>query len=138
MAFDVDVKDGIAELVLNKPPVNAFDHREWAELAALFTGLGRDENVRVIVLAAEGRGFCAGVDVKELAEKFVAARAAPYLTKVADKRATLVETKEAILADKRLSRALEALAMARDHPIETAAALKASAISLSWPVWIMS
>ncbi|EOD20845.1 hypothetical protein EMIHUDRAFT_241729 [Emiliania huxleyi CCMP1516] len=81
------------------------------------------------------------VDVKELAaekfvapakaaEKFVAARAAPYLTKVADKKAALVETKEAILADKRLSRALEALAMARDHPTETAVALKASAISL--------
>ena len=62
--------------------------------------------------------------------KFVAARAAPYLTKVADKKAALVETKEAILADKRLSRALEALAMARDHPTETAVALKASAISL--------
>jgi enoyl-CoA hydratase len=67
MAFDVTVKEGVAELVLAKPPVNAFDHREWAELAALFATLGRDESVRVIVLAAEGRGFCAGVDVKELA-----------------------------------------------------------------------
>ncbi|EOD05328.1 hypothetical protein EMIHUDRAFT_433137, partial [Emiliania huxleyi CCMP1516] len=67
------------------------------------------------------------------AEKIFApakARAAPFLTKVADKKASLVEKKEAILADKRLCRALEALQEAREHPTETAAALKATAISL--------
>ena len=32
-----------------------------------YAGLGRSEDVRVIVIAAEGRGFCAGVDIKELA-----------------------------------------------------------------------
>ena len=68
MAFDVSVDEGVAEVVLNKPPVNAFDSREWAQLAELFTSLGRDDAVRVIVVAAEGRGFCAGVDIKELAE----------------------------------------------------------------------
>jgi enoyl-CoA hydratase len=67
MAFDVSVEEGVAELVLNKPPVNAFDSGEWAELAELCTSLGRDEGVRAIVIAAEGRGFCAGVDIKELA-----------------------------------------------------------------------
>ena len=49
---------------------------------------------------------------------------------MADKKASLVEKKEAILADKRLCRALEALQEAREHPTETAAALKATAISL--------
>ena len=67
MSVDVNVENGIAEVLLNKPPVNAFDSKEWAQLAELFNRLGRDESVRVVLVAAEGRGFCAGVDIKELA-----------------------------------------------------------------------
>ncbi len=67
MSIDVNVEKGIAEVLLNKPPVNAFDSKEWAQLAELFARLGKDENVRVVLVAAEGRGFCAGVDIKELA-----------------------------------------------------------------------
>ena len=67
MSVDVDVEKGIAEVLLNKPPVNAFDSKEWAQLAELFARLGEDESVRVVLVAAEGRGFCAGVDIKELA-----------------------------------------------------------------------
>ena len=67
MSVDVNVENGIAEVLLNKPPVNAFDSKEWAQLAELFDRLGRDESVRVVLVAAEGRGFCAGVDIKELA-----------------------------------------------------------------------
>ena len=67
MSVDVNVEKGIAEVLLNKPPVNAFDSKEWAQLAELFARFGRDESVRVVLVAAEGRGFCAGVDIKELA-----------------------------------------------------------------------
>ncbi len=67
MSIDVRIEDGIAELLLNHPPVNALDSRGWAKLAETVTGLGRDEAVRVVLIAAEGRGFCAGVDIKELA-----------------------------------------------------------------------
>ena len=67
MSVDVNVEKGIAEVLLNKPPVNAFDSKEWAQLAELFARLGKDESVRVVLVAAEGRGFCAGVDIKELA-----------------------------------------------------------------------
>ncbi len=67
MSVDVSVEKGIAEVVLNHPPVNALDSAGWAQLAEVFTSLGRDDAVRVIVVAAEGRGFCAGVDIKELA-----------------------------------------------------------------------
>ena len=66
MAFDVKLEDGVAELVLNKPPVNALTSVEWDALARRLRELGRDPEVRVVVLAAEGRGFCAGVDIKEL------------------------------------------------------------------------
>jgi enoyl-CoA hydratase len=67
MYVDVSLKDGIAELLLNHPPVNAFPAAGWSHLAQLVASLGADDAVRVVVIAAEGRGFCAGVDVKELA-----------------------------------------------------------------------
>lgn len=58
---------GIAELLLDHPPVNALSSAGWAHLAKTIRSLGEDDKVRVIVLSAKGRGFCAGVDIKELA-----------------------------------------------------------------------
>jgi enoyl-CoA hydratase len=66
MAFETTIKDGIAHLVLCKPPVNAFNSEEWAGIAAEIRSLGEQSSVRVIVISAEGKGFCAGVDIKEL------------------------------------------------------------------------
>jgi enoyl-CoA hydratase len=67
VSIDVRIEDGIAEVLLNHPPVNALDSRGWSRLAETIAELGRNEAVRVVLLAAEGRGFCAGVDIKELA-----------------------------------------------------------------------
>jgi len=60
------VTDGVAEVVMDNPPVNALTVAGWFELAELVTSLGRDPAVRVVVLRAEGRGFNAGVDIKEI------------------------------------------------------------------------
>src|SRR5688572_26949211 len=57
---------GVAEVVMDNPPVNALTVAGWFELADLVTSLGRDPDVRVVVLRAEGRGFNAGVDIKEM------------------------------------------------------------------------
>jgi len=65
--FSVSIDNGIAEMVFDHPPVNAFNSRGWADIASTLQALGEDEQVRVIVIRAEGRGFCAGVDIKELA-----------------------------------------------------------------------
>ncbi|MDU9414904.1 MULTISPECIES: enoyl-CoA hydratase family protein [unclassified Pseudomonas] len=65
--FHVSLDNGIAEMVFDHPPVNAFDSRGWAAIAAELERLGAAPEVRVIVIRAEGRGFCAGVDIKELA-----------------------------------------------------------------------
>lgn len=65
--FRVEIHNHIAEMVFDRPPVNAFDCAGWAAIAAELVRLGRDDAVRVIVIRAEGRGFCAGVDIKELA-----------------------------------------------------------------------
>jgi enoyl-CoA hydratase len=66
MPITHEVKGGIAEVVVDIPPVNALPVAAWFELAALVRRLGEDPEVRVVVLAAEGRGFNAGVDIKEL------------------------------------------------------------------------
>ncbi|MGQ0432192.1 MAG: enoyl-CoA hydratase family protein [Microthrixaceae bacterium] len=58
--------DGIAELVMDNPPVNALTVAGWFDLAEQLTELGRNPAVRVVVLRAEGRGFNAGVDIKEM------------------------------------------------------------------------
>jgi enoyl-CoA hydratase len=57
--------DGIAEVVVDHPPVNALPVAGWFELARVVRELGQSEQVRVVVLRAEGRGFNAGVDIKE-------------------------------------------------------------------------
>ena len=57
---------GIAEVVMDNPPVNALTVGGWFELAETVRGLGEDPSVRVVVLRAEGRGFNAGVDIKEM------------------------------------------------------------------------
>ncbi|WP_409285099.1 enoyl-CoA hydratase family protein [Pseudomonas protegens] len=66
-AFNVSIENGIAELVFDRPPVNAFNCQGWADIAREIQRLGQAPEVRVILIRAEGRGFCAGVDIKELA-----------------------------------------------------------------------
>lgn len=67
MEFTYTVTDRIAEVVMNQPPVNAFNSTGWNNLAKTIRAAGEDPSVNVVILRAEGRGFCAGVDIKELA-----------------------------------------------------------------------
>ena len=57
---------GIAEVVIESPPVNALPVQGWFALAPALADRGADPATRVVVLRAEGRGFCAGVDIKEM------------------------------------------------------------------------
>ena len=59
--------NGVAELVINRPPVNALNAAGWYGLAAEIERLGNQSEVRAIIIRAEGKGYCAGVDIKELA-----------------------------------------------------------------------
>jgi methylglutaconyl-CoA hydratase len=55
---------GVTRVALNRPAtLNAFDEELIAQLADAFTALDADPAVRVVVLAAEGRVFCAGADI---------------------------------------------------------------------------
>ena len=66
MGTSLTISEGIAEVVMDNPPVNALDVAGWFELATIVTDAGRDQSVRAVVLRAEGRGFNAGVDIKEM------------------------------------------------------------------------
>ena len=57
---------GVAEVVIDVPPVNALTVRDWHDLADAVRAAGRDPRTRVVVLRAEGKGFNAGVDIKEM------------------------------------------------------------------------
>ena len=66
MSVQVRGADGIAEVVIDFPPVNALPVQGWYDLAAAVSAAGADAGTRAVVLAAAGRGFCAGVDIKEM------------------------------------------------------------------------
>ena len=66
MPFKVDVRNRIGEIVFDHPPVNAFDSCLWLELPDIVHGLAERKEVRCLLIRAEGKGFCAGVDIKEL------------------------------------------------------------------------
>src|SRR6185312_1044595 len=57
---------GVAEVVIDYPPVNALPVQGWFDLADALMAAGQDTEVRAVILAANGRGFCAGVDIKEM------------------------------------------------------------------------
>ncbi|MBT4519032.1 MAG: enoyl-CoA hydratase family protein [Halieaceae bacterium] len=65
--FSTSIDAGIAQMILDHPPVNAFDSAGWFAIAEEIDALGANDAVRVIIIAAAGKGFCAGVDIKELA-----------------------------------------------------------------------
>ena len=56
--------NGVSTVTLNRPDVrNAFNDEVIEELTAVFIELGKREEVRCIVLAANGKAFCAGADL---------------------------------------------------------------------------
>ncbi|MEK2478351.1 MULTISPECIES: enoyl-CoA hydratase family protein [Streptomyces] len=57
---------GVAVVTVDFPPVNALPVQGWYDLADAVRAAGRDPDVRCVVLTAAGRGFNAGVDIKEM------------------------------------------------------------------------
>jgi enoyl-CoA hydratase len=60
------VEPGIVAVTVDYRPVNAIPSRGWFDLADAITAAGRDMDTHVVILRAEGRGFNAGVDIKEM------------------------------------------------------------------------
>jgi enoyl-CoA hydratase len=57
---------GIVAVTADYPPVNAIPSRGWFDLAEAVTDAGKNPETHVVILRAEGRGFNAGVDIKEM------------------------------------------------------------------------
>ena len=59
--------DAIATITLNKPQqYNPLSQTMLAQLQQTLEEIADDESVRVVILAAKGRAFCAGHDLKEI------------------------------------------------------------------------
>jgi len=62
-----EVQDRIATLTLNRPDqFNALSGELLDQLQAALDDIAKDASLRVVVIAARGRGFCAGHDLKEI------------------------------------------------------------------------
>jgi enoyl-CoA hydratase/carnithine racemase len=60
-------RDGICTLTLNRPQqMNLLTGEMLTALQSAFDALTKDEHIRVVILAAAGKGFCAGHDLKEI------------------------------------------------------------------------
>lgn len=57
---------GVRVITMDYPPVNALPVEGWYSVADAVRAAGTDGETRVVVLRAEGRGFNAGVDIKEI------------------------------------------------------------------------
>jgi len=63
----VETTDGIATVTLNRPrQFNALSSALIEELQGALDRIAADSAVRVVILAANGRGFCSGHDLKEI------------------------------------------------------------------------
>jgi enoyl-CoA hydratase len=58
--------DGVRVVTMAHPPVNALPVQGWFDVAAALDEVRDDLETKVVVLRAEGRGFNAGVDIKEM------------------------------------------------------------------------
>jgi enoyl-CoA hydratase len=59
-------KAGVAELVVDNPPVNAYNIADIAAMTNCLRAYADRSEVHAVVLRGEGRGFCGGGDVKEV------------------------------------------------------------------------
>jgi enoyl-CoA hydratase/carnithine racemase len=90
--------DGVAVLRLNRPKqLNAIDAAMQTELLSLLSDLTTDHAVHAIVLTGAGRGFCAGIDVRNFGPSMLEA-SAPALDRIhfQEKMAALAEAVRAL------------------------------------------
>ena len=77
--------DGVAVVTMHHPPVNSLTVGDTWQIGEEFETLGRRDDVRCIILTADGKGFNAGIDIKEMQSRpgyefFLESGAACYST----------------------------------------------------------
>jgi enoyl-CoA hydratase len=67
--YSLEITGNVAVLSLDRPPVNALSHSNYAELASFFESLGAMDGPDVVLVrSAQERAFCAGADIREAPE----------------------------------------------------------------------
>ena len=66
MPVRTELNNNVAEIIIDHPPVNALNSAQWNELPGIITAAGQNEATRCVLIHATGKGFCAGVDIKEM------------------------------------------------------------------------
>lgn len=95
----VEATDGIATVTLNRP--NQFNSLSGALIDQMQSTLDRiaaDRSVRVVVLAARGRGFCSGHDLKEIRTMGDAAEVESLFARCSQMMMTFTEMPQPIIA----------------------------------------
>lgn len=65
----VDIADGVAAVVIDKPPVNSLDYELYAELSALLDTLDSDDDVRAVMFRSGIKKiFISGADIKDMVD----------------------------------------------------------------------
>ena len=65
-----NLDDGILTITLNRPErLNAVNEVMHGELEDVFGKVGRDGDVRAVVVTGAGRGFCSGGDMQAMDER---------------------------------------------------------------------
>lgn len=66
--LDVSIKDHVATLTMNAPPVNALTRTLNDELTSALDRISEMDEVRAVILTGAGKVFCAGADLKGRAD----------------------------------------------------------------------
>jgi len=78
-----EIKDGVAIVTLNNPPLNLVTLQTSRDVHDLFTRLSQDDQVRVVVLTGSGhKAFCVGSDISEFPDMMDAGSVVPKKLKL--------------------------------------------------------
>jgi len=66
MTIRCEIDGPVAEVIMHHPPVNAITVGDTWKIRDTFKELGENPEIRAIILSAEGKGFNAGIDIKEM------------------------------------------------------------------------
>jgi len=95
----VDAVDGIATVTLNRPgQFNALSNALLDELQSALDRIAADPGIRVVVMAARGRGFCSGHDLKEVRVMGDAAQVESLFAKCSRMMTTITRMPKAVIA----------------------------------------
>ncbi len=65
--FTCKIENRIAQVIYERPPVNAMNGEAYGEMAKVFEEISNEKGVRCVVLRTKGKGFIGGNDVDEIA-----------------------------------------------------------------------